>query len=153
MTYRSRFALLATALLLSAAPCLAQLQTAAGMCAGYADAAKWPADHDAVRAAPANHRVLYETDQIRVLEVTVAPGERENLHHHRWPSVMVVDSRPPYTNYDKDGRVTPPALQGTIEMPVTARLPAQPDHAIENTDAARSFHAIRVEFKTLCQPE
>jgi hypothetical protein len=31
---------------------------------------------------------------MRVLEVAVEPGERENLHHHRWPSIMVVLASP-----------------------------------------------------------
>jgi hypothetical protein len=37
---------------------------------------------DAVAAAPGNHRVLLENDRVRVLEVTVNPGEREPLHAH-----------------------------------------------------------------------
>ena len=51
---------------------------------------EWPPHLDALVAAPANHRLLFEDAGVRVLEVTVAPGERENLHHHRWPSIMVV---------------------------------------------------------------
>jgi hypothetical protein len=42
----------------------------------------WPPHLDAVTAAPKNHRVLWEDDQVRVLEVTVRPGEREELRHH-----------------------------------------------------------------------
>ena len=56
--------------------------------------AKWPLHLDALVAAPANHRLLFEDDAVRVLEVTVEPGERENLHHHRWPSIMVVLASP-----------------------------------------------------------
>jgi len=53
------------------------------------DDTEWPPHLDALVAAPANHRLLFEDDAVRVLEVTVEPGERENLHHHRWPSLMV----------------------------------------------------------------
>ena len=48
----------------------------------------WPPQLDAVIAATTNHRVLMEDEAVRVLEVIVDPGERENLHHHRWPSIM-----------------------------------------------------------------
>lgn len=64
------------------------------MCAGYKEAAKLPPAQDGVAAAPENHRVIFENDDIRVLDVLVRPGEREVLHHHRWPSVFVVDAHP-----------------------------------------------------------
>ena len=42
----------------------------------------------------ANHRLLYEDESIRVLSVSIAPGATENPHHHRWPSVFVINSMP-----------------------------------------------------------
>jgi hypothetical protein len=85
-----------------------------------------------------------------VLEVTVAPGERENLHHHRWPSIMVVLARPNYRNFDADGTEIPPS-GGTPTSPVlprALRLPPQRLHAIEvAADAPHGFRGIRVEFK------
>jgi hypothetical protein len=62
--------------------------------------AEWPPHLDALVAAPANHRRLFEDDAVRVLEVTVEPGERGNLHHQRWPSLKVVLARPNYRNFD-----------------------------------------------------
>jgi hypothetical protein len=64
----------------------ALIATAAAFAAGaWAQTQKaiWPVSDplDAVVAAPRNHRVLYEDDHVRVLEVTVQPGETEN----RWP--------------------------------------------------------------------
>jgi hypothetical protein len=50
----------------------------------------WPDSLDAVVAAPGSHRVVLENELTRVLEVTIAPGEREPEHTHRWSSVMVV---------------------------------------------------------------
>jgi hypothetical protein len=58
------------------------------------DETEWPPHLEALVAAPTNHRLLHEDDEARVLEITVQPGERENLHHHRWPSIMVVLARP-----------------------------------------------------------
>jgi len=67
------------------------------------DETEWPPHLEALVAAPANHRVLLEDDAVRVLDVSVEPGERENLHHHRWPSIMVVLARPNYRNFDANG--------------------------------------------------
>lgn len=50
---------------------------------------------DAVVAAPKNHRVLFEDDHIRILEVTVQPGETENIHIHRNASVQIYDGAQP----------------------------------------------------------
>jgi hypothetical protein len=40
--------------------------------------------------APKSHRVLFENAFVRVLEVIVAPGTTEPMHHHRWPSLFPV---------------------------------------------------------------
>jgi hypothetical protein len=44
---------------------------------------------ETVIAAPSNHKVIYENDRLRVLEVNLEPDEEEPIHHHRWPSVFV----------------------------------------------------------------
>ena len=115
------------------------------------DETEWPPHLDALIAAPANHRLLHEDDEVRVLEVTVQPGERENLHHHRWPSIMVVLARPNYRNFDAGGNEIPPA-GGTPASPVlprALRLPPQRLHAIEvAVDAPHGFQGIRIELKT-----
>ncbi|GEO17754.1 hypothetical protein [Microvirga aerophila] len=106
---------------------------------------------DALVAAPANHRLLFEGDTMRVLEVTVEPGERGNLHHHRWPSLIVVLARPNYRNFDADGNEIPQSgeVPASPVLPRALRLPTQRLHAIEvAADAPHSFRGIRVEFKT-----
>ncbi len=114
------------------------------------DDAEWPPHLDALVAAPANHRLLLEDDAVRVLEVTVEPGERENLHHHRWPSIMVVLARPNYRNFDADGNEIPPSggTPASPALPRALRLPPQRLHAIEVApDALHGFRGIRIEFK------
>jgi hypothetical protein len=56
------------------------------------DPAGWDPSLDSLATAPANHRLLYEDESIRVLSVSIAPGQTEPRHHHRWPSVFVIDS-------------------------------------------------------------
>ena len=115
------------------------------------DEADWPPHLEALVAAPANHRLLHEDDGVRVLEVMVEPGERENLHHHRWPSLMIVLARPDYRNFDANGNEIPPS-GGTptdLRLPRVVPLLPQRAHAIEvAADAPHGFHGIRVEFKT-----
>jgi hypothetical protein len=48
----------------------------------------WPDSLDAVRAASHNHKILFENNKIRILEVILEPHEFEQLHTHSWPSVM-----------------------------------------------------------------
>ncbi len=115
-----------------------------------ADDMEWPPHLDALVAAPANHRVLLEDDAVRVLEVTVAPGERENLHHHRWPSIMVVLARPTYRNFDANGNEIPPSGGAPADprLPRALHLPPQRLHFIEvAADAPHGFQGIRIEFK------
>ena len=89
------------------------------------DDTEWPPHLDALIAAPANHRLLFEDDAVRVLEVTVEPGERENRHHQRWPSIMVVLTRPNYRNFDANGYEIPPS-GGTPASPALPRALRHP---------------------------
>jgi len=57
------------------------------------DPSNWGPALDAVVAAPAHHRLIYENDRLRVLEVTLEPEAEEPTHHHRWPSVFVLAGR------------------------------------------------------------
>jgi hypothetical protein len=51
----------------------------------------WDPALDAVAAAPKHHKVLFENENLRVLEVTLEPEDEEPVHHHSWPSVFVLD--------------------------------------------------------------
>lgn len=79
---------------------------------------EWPPHLDALVAAPANHRLL-EDDAVRVLEVTVEPDERENLHRRRWPSIMVMLAQPNYRNFDPDETEIPPSAETPDPSSVT----------------------------------
>jgi hypothetical protein len=115
------------------------------------DDLEWPPHLDAPVAAPANHRLLLKDDTVRVLQVSVEPGERENLHHHRWPSIMLVLARPNYVNRDANGNLIPPdgGMPADPMLPRAVRLPPQATHAIEvAADAPHRIHGIRIEFRT-----
>jgi hypothetical protein len=111
-------------------------------------ACPWPDSLDAVAAAPGNHRVVLENEHVRVLDVSVAPGEREPLHAHCRRSVMVVMQEGVYRDYDADGHVveavdTAPAAS---QFPMTLWLEPQPPHAVHNLDS-RATRLLRIELK------
>lgn len=77
--------------------------------ADVSDPSGWDPNLDAVIAAPKHHKVLFENERVRVLEVTLEPNDEEPVHHHRWPSVFVFDQlRPPIVDISPDGDRLPP---------------------------------------------
>ena len=110
----------------------------------------WPPELDALIAAPANHRLLLEDETIRVMEVSIEPGERENLHYHRWPSIMIILARPSFVHLDDKGDVVPsdPNAPENPTLPRVVHLQPQRLHAVEvAADAPHRFHAFRIELK------
>jgi hypothetical protein len=48
-----------------------------------------PDAQDAMIAAPANHKVVFENERVRVLEATVPAHGKEPAHSHIWPGVLI----------------------------------------------------------------
>jgi hypothetical protein len=119
------------------------------------DPALWPDHLDAVSAAPRHHRVLFENERLRVLEVTLPPGDEEPVHHHRWPSVFVFDQiRPPVVDMSPDGQRQPPhrdvirALEGWDGQGcLVVHMAPQPAGRVLN-ESDLTLHGIRIEMKT-----
>ncbi|HZQ42033.1 MAG TPA: hypothetical protein VFA99_02210 [Acidobacteriaceae bacterium] len=121
----------------------------------------FPDGFDAVQVAPDSHKVLFENAFVRVLQVQVAPGTKEPMHHHRWPSMFLSWDTGGHIGhqriYHMDGSVhdTP-----SHETPVTPGMwrvkwmKPEPMHSVENLEAPESAATapkkpptIRVEFK------
>lgn len=119
------------------------------------DPATWPDELDAVTAAPDHHKVLFENENLRVLEVTLKPNDEEPVHHHRWPSVFVLDQiKPPITDISPDGERLPPsrdiiraldAWDGKGSLVV--HMQPQPAGRVLN-ESDLTAHGIRIEMKT-----
>ncbi|UOE52506.1 hypothetical protein MTO98_15630 [Mucilaginibacter sp. SMC90] len=64
----------------------------------------WPAKLDAVAAAPKNHQIVYEDNDVRVLQVICPPGNEEPVHTHQYKSTMwfTHSAHFIYYNYVKD---------------------------------------------------
>jgi hypothetical protein len=110
---------------------------------------------DAVIAAPANHKVIFENDRLRVLEVTLEPDEEEPVHHHRWPAVFVFDRvQGPVHDLAPDGTMLPPnrdvmkAIRGWDGQGcLVVQMAPQPAGRVLNA-SDKAIHGIRVEMKT-----
>lgn len=109
----------------------------------------YPDSLDAVAAAPKFHRVLFENERVRVLEVTVGPHEREPVHTHRWPSVLYKEQVGKGRYYDAAGQLahdsTTPYRKGPDLVRARWQAPEGP-HAVENIDEVAD-RFIRVELK------
>lgn len=107
----------------------------------------WTDELDALIAAPDSHRLLFENDRVRVLEVVIAAGAREPEHTHRWPSVMIVDE-PARIRYYEHGVPTfeSPARDTTPQRHKAVWMDAEGPHSVENIDSRR-YHALRIELR------
>lgn len=108
----------------------------------------WPDSLDALIAAPGHHRLLFENDRVRLLEVRIPPGDTAPVHTHRWPSVIYVASQSDFLRRDGEGNllfdsrtVGPPP-----DKPFVQWSPPLPPHSVENV-GSREILLITTELK------
>ena len=104
----------------------------------------WTPEMDALAVAPQHHKVLFENDEVRVLEVTVPPGVREPLHAHRYPSVLYYVSAAHLMEYSPG---VPPVDRGLKNDGDVIFLPIGPPHQMQNLESGKMLKAVRVELK------
>lgn len=98
----------------------------------------WPDSLDALTAAPEFHKLLFENERVRVLEVRIGPGEFVPVHTHRWPGTAYVVSASDFLRRDGEGKLLfdsrtagpPPAT------PSTQWIDPLPPHSVENVGNA-----------------
>ncbi len=114
----------------------------------------WDPALDAVVAAPKNHKVIFENESLRVLEVTLEPDEEEPIHHHRWHSVFVFDEvQGPVHDFGPDGKPLPPnrdVVQAIQKWDgkgcLVVHMAPQPPGRVLNASGKR-IHGVRIEMK------
>jgi len=108
----------------------------------------WPDDLDALIAAPAFHKNLFENDLVRYLEVVIRPGEFVPVHTHRWPSVIYVRSTSDFIRRDGEGRVLFDSRKAEARpnAPTVEWVGPLPPHSIENVGTSE-VHLLTVELK------
>jgi hypothetical protein len=103
---------------------------------------------DAVRAAGEYHRILFENEHVRVLEVRIKPGQIVPVHTHRWPAAVYVISASDFLRRDENGNLL---FDSRTAGPPPATPAAQwtgplPPHSVENIGSA-DIHLIITELK------
>ena len=108
--------------------------------AGSTDTRKWIMAEDAVKVAPEIYKVVLENDQVRVLEVTMAPGAKTDVHGH--PALVAIMLEAGKVRFSESGGETT-----EMELPAgqPMYLPAT-DHTTENTGDGE-LHGYLVELK------
>lgn len=130
------------------------------------DKSGFPDGFDAVQAAPNSHKVIFENEFVRVLEVAVPrAGTTEPMHHHRWPSFFLdwdTGGGAPHIRYHRpDGSVrdSPGSDEPTHPGIWSVHwMKPEPMHAIEVVGTSNSAAApipegppsLRIEIK--CHP-
>jgi hypothetical protein len=129
------------------------------------DKSAFPDGFDAVKAAPNSHKVVFENEFVRVLEVTVPPaGTTIPMHHHRWPSFFLdwdTGGGTPHIRYNRpDGSVRGSASTEEPTHPgiwSVHWMKPEPMHAIEVVGMPKSAAqlpggppSLRIEIK--CRP-
>ena len=102
---------------------------------------------DGVAVAPDIHRVIFENDEVRVLETTIAAGEITPLHTHLTPTVMYVLSGSHFIRRDEHGAtMVDTRANPDFVLPKVLFAESTPRHTLENT-GADDLVVIGVELK------
>ena len=117
------------------------------------DKTGYPDGYDAVQAAPKSHKVIFENEFVRVLEVTIPPpGVTEPMHHHHWPSFFLnwdTGGGSSHIVYHRaDGSVRDsPAKEGTRHAGTWSIhwMKPEPMHAIEVIEKPKSAEPVQGE--------
>jgi hypothetical protein len=95
---------------------------------------------DALTVAPTLYKLAFETDDVRVSEITLPPHTHEPLHQDVLPVLV-------YADLPADLRTTPDgASQILLPGRMTLLPPAPVPHATENLSDT-PYHAFRIELK------
>jgi hypothetical protein len=114
------------------------------------DSREWPWSDslDALVAAPKYHKVLFENETVRVLEVRIPPGEITPVHTHRWASAMYVAKQSDFIRRDGEGNllfdsrtIGPPPSE-----PMAQWVGRLPPHSVENVGSVEIL-LITTELK------
>jgi hypothetical protein len=108
----------------------------------------WPSTLDALQAAPQHHRLLYENERVRVLEVRIPRGDVVPVHTHRWPAVLHLQCWSEHVRRDATGRVVFDSRNAEPHSDVPAAVWCEPlpPHSVENVGDAELL-VVSIELK------
>jgi len=108
----------------------------------------WPSNLDALMAAPRHHRLLFENDRVRVLEVRIPRGEMVPVHTHRWPAVLHLQSWSAHVRRDETGKLIFDSREAGPgpKSPSAVWCEPLPPHSVENVGEAELL-VVSIELK------
>lgn len=102
--------------------------------------------NDGLTKAPHSYELLYETDDVRVLEARIPPGETQAMHSFARPAIL-------YLPVSVTSKTYSPGVANPIEheedkqyQPTVVRINAVGLYATQNL-SKRIFYGLRVELK------
>ncbi len=98
-------------------------------------------EFDAAIVSPGTHKIVFENDKVRVLEVIIQPGEKEPVHTHPYKSITIVQSPSRIKYYDEGGSVIE-----EVDISGVSWLEPKGMHAAENV-GSDEFRGYRIELK------
>jgi len=96
---------------------------------------------DAIEVAPDLHKIIFENDKFRVLDVTVKPGDKAKMHWHP-DNVGYVLAGGELTFIKPDGK------RNDVTLAIGQVTSGSGEHAVENNGQA-TVHVIQVELKKI----
>jgi hypothetical protein len=108
----------------------------------------WPDTLDALIAAPQHHRLVFENERVRVLEVRIGPGEIVPLHTHRWPGVLYLQGWSEHVRRDDSGKVIIDSREAVYPPRIPSAVWCEPlsPHSVENVGATE-LRVLSIELK------
>lgn len=105
-----------------------------------------PPELDAMVADPEHHTVLFENEQVRVIDTKIPVGGQTKVHTHCWPGVLHIVTAGDFLRFDPDGNLlydsrTHPTDSGAMVWGDTL-----PPHFLKNIGTT-DIHVIGVELK------
>lgn len=109
---------------------------------------QWPAHLDALVAAPRHHKLLYENDRVRVLEVRLPRGETVPVHTHRWPAILHLRNWSDHVRRDAMGKIVFDSREAGPgpNMPAVVWCEPLAPHFVENVGEAELL-VLSIELK------
>lgn len=109
----------------------------------------WPEELDALTASPEHHKLLFENDAVRVLDVLIQPKYSTAIHTHKWPATLYIRSWSDCVRYDDKNTVLNDS-RNSAESPKNATSvwsEPLPLHRLENVGDT-VLHIISIEIKS-----
>jgi hypothetical protein len=103
---------------------------------------------DAVEVAGNHHRLLFENENVRVLEVIIPPGETTEFHSHPMPGVFITTQPAARVSRNLEGQVLKTTKREDFDpvQPAQWREGSDTPVSVTVTDSI-AMKVIRVEMK------